>query len=149
MFRSRVNCTVICELAKLETEVICDSDGICPSWRSRGVVTEDAIVSALAPGRNVETTMVGKSTSGSAATGSCLNPTSPTRSSPIIRSVVAMGRRMKGSEMDPWSSAPPPCEAGPPAMGSPGRSGRGSRGSAASRSARIGPGGGPLAARVA
>ncbi len=51
MFRSRVNCTVICEFAKLETDAICVNDGICPSWRSRGVVTDEAIVSALAPGR--------------------------------------------------------------------------------------------------
>ena len=59
MFRSSVNCTVICELAKLDTEVICESAGICPSCRSSGVVTDEAIVSALAPGRYVETTMVG------------------------------------------------------------------------------------------
>jgi hypothetical protein len=36
-----------------------DNEGICPNWRSRGVVTAEDIVSALAPGRNVETTMVG------------------------------------------------------------------------------------------
>jgi hypothetical protein len=59
MGRSSVNWSVICELAKLLTLVICASDGICPNWRSSGVVTDEAIVSALAPGRNVETTMVG------------------------------------------------------------------------------------------
>ena len=51
MLRSRSNCSVICELPKLDTEVIWLSDGICPNWRSSGVVTADAMVSALAPGR--------------------------------------------------------------------------------------------------
>ena len=59
MSRSSVNCSVICELPKLETDVICDSDGTCPNWRSSGVVTDDAIVSALAPGSCVVTTIVG------------------------------------------------------------------------------------------
>ncbi len=59
MFRSRVNWRVICEVPKLETEVIWVSDGIWPSCRSSGVVTAEAMVSALAPGRSVETTMVG------------------------------------------------------------------------------------------
>src|SRR5271166_2003436 len=59
MLRSRSNCSVICEYPKLETLVICVRDGICPNWRSRGVVTADVIVSALPPGRYVETTIVG------------------------------------------------------------------------------------------
>ena len=37
---------------------------------SSGVATEDAMVSGLAPGSCAETTMVGKSTRGIAATGS-------------------------------------------------------------------------------
>ena len=59
MLRSRLNCSVICELPKLLTDVICVSAGTCPNCRSRGVVTDDAMVLALAPGRNVETTIVG------------------------------------------------------------------------------------------
>ena len=59
MLRSSSNCRVICEEPKLDTEVICESDGICPNCRSSGVVTAEAIVSALAPGSSVETTMVG------------------------------------------------------------------------------------------
>ncbi len=59
MFRSSVNWRVICELLKLEMLVIDDSEGICPNWRSSGVVTLDAIVSAEPPGRVVETTIVG------------------------------------------------------------------------------------------
>jgi hypothetical protein len=35
------------------------SDGICPNWRSSGVVTAVAIVSALPPGKFVDTTIVG------------------------------------------------------------------------------------------
>ena len=59
MSRSRLNCSVICEVAKLDTDVICDSAGICPNCRSSGVVTAEAMVCALAPGRYVETTIVG------------------------------------------------------------------------------------------
>ncbi len=59
MLRSRLNCSVICELPKLDTEVICARAGICPNCRSSGVVTAEAMVSALAPGRVVATTMVG------------------------------------------------------------------------------------------
>ena len=39
---------------------------------SSGVATDDAMVSGLAPGRVADTVMVGKSTLGSAATGSRL-----------------------------------------------------------------------------
>ncbi len=59
MLRSRLNCSVICELAALDTDVSWASDGICPSWRSSGVVTAETIVSALAPGSSVDTTIVG------------------------------------------------------------------------------------------
>src|SRR5689334_16015498 len=59
MLRSSVNCSVTCELPKLDTDVICASDGICPNCRSSGVVTPEAMVSALAPGKVVEMTMVG------------------------------------------------------------------------------------------
>ena len=59
MLRSSENWSVICELPKLEMEVIWVSDGICPNWRSSGVVTAEAIVSALAPGSVVDTWMVG------------------------------------------------------------------------------------------
>src|SRR5689334_15468311 len=59
MLRSRLNWSVICDCPKLETLVICVSDGIWPNWRSSGVVTAEAIVSALAPGRRVETRIVG------------------------------------------------------------------------------------------
>ena len=47
-----------------------ESAGIWPNWRSSGAVTSDAMVSGLAPGSCVVTWMVGKSTCGSAETGS-------------------------------------------------------------------------------
>ena len=43
--------------------------------------------------------MVGKSTCGSGATGSSGNATMPISASAAISSEVAIGRRMKGSEM--------------------------------------------------
>ena len=47
-----------------------ESAGIWPNWRSSGAVTSDTMVSGEAPGSCVVTWMVGKSTCGSAATGS-------------------------------------------------------------------------------
>ena len=59
MLRDSSNWSVICELPKPDTDVICARPGIWPNCRSSGVVTADAIVSALAPGSRVETRMVG------------------------------------------------------------------------------------------
>ena len=71
MFRSRLNCSVICELPKLETLVICASDGICPNCRSSGVVTDDAIVSGARAGQAAwRRRWSGSRPAGSAATGS-------------------------------------------------------------------------------
>ncbi len=54
---------------ELDDVMLC-SDGILPSWPSSGDVTSAAMVSGLAPGNCVVTWMVGKSTCGSAETGS-------------------------------------------------------------------------------
>ena len=70
-----------------------------PNCRSSGVATDDAIVSGLAPGSDAETAMVGKSTCGSGDTGSSVNAAAPAGRWPTISSVVAIGRRMNGSEM--------------------------------------------------
>jgi hypothetical protein len=72
--------------------------GICESWRSSGVATETAIVSALAPAMLAVTWMVGKSICGNDATGRNGNAASPTNATAAISSDVATGRRMKGSE---------------------------------------------------
>jgi sugar/nucleoside kinase (ribokinase family) len=52
------------------SELIESSPSMAESSRSSGVATEVAIVSALAPGSCALIWMVGKSTSGRAATGS-------------------------------------------------------------------------------
>ena len=69
MLRSRSNCIVICDEPVLLLEVISVIPAIRPKLRSSGVVTADAIVSGLAPGRFAFTLMVGYSTCGSGATG--------------------------------------------------------------------------------
>ena len=50
-------------------EVIDVKPLICPNCRSSGVVTADAMTSGLAPGNCALTSMVGKSTAGSAEMG--------------------------------------------------------------------------------
>ena len=48
--RFRLNCRMMTELPPELLEVICCSPGICPNWRSRGAVTDEAMTSGLAPG---------------------------------------------------------------------------------------------------
>src|ERR1700690_4670071 len=80
---------------KLE-DVISVTPAMRPNWRSSGVATEEAMISGLAPGKLAATEMVGKSTCGSAETGSSLNATAPARAMATVRSAVATGRRMNG-----------------------------------------------------
>ena len=68
--RLRSNRRVISLVPSALDEVIDASPGICPSWRSSDAVIRVATVRGLAPGNWVVTSMVGKSTSGSAETGS-------------------------------------------------------------------------------
>ena len=51
------------------SEVICDKPLIWPNCRSKGVVTDDAMTSGLAPGYCAVTWIVGKSTGGRAEIG--------------------------------------------------------------------------------
>src|SRR4051812_19444474 len=60
--------------------------------------TDAAMVSALAPGRVALTAMVGKSTRGSADTGSSRNPNTPKAMIEAVISVVITGRRMQSSD---------------------------------------------------
>ena len=69
------------------------------------MATEEAIVSGLAPGRLADTEMVGKSTCGSADTGSNGQATMPTSRMPAISNEVAIGRRTNGAEMLTLGSA--------------------------------------------
>ena len=57
------------------------------------------MVCGLAPGNEADTTMVGKSTFGSAAIGNSVNVAIPNTRTPTISSAVAIGRRMKTWEM--------------------------------------------------
>src|SRR4051812_36966768 len=60
--------------------------------------TEAAMVSALAPGKVAVTAMVGKSTRGSAETGSRRKPNTPKAIMEAVISVVITGRRMQSSD---------------------------------------------------
>ena len=68
------------------------------SWRSMMPATDAAMVSALAPGKVAVTAMVGKSTRGSAETGSRRKPKMPNAMIDAVISVVMTGRRMQSSD---------------------------------------------------
>ena len=70
MLRLRSNCTVIDDWPSEEVEVMALTPEIVANCRSIGEATEAAMVSALAPGSVAVMLIVGKSTEGSAATGS-------------------------------------------------------------------------------
>ena len=70
MLRLSANCSVIDVLPKPLHDVIATSPGMAANCCSSGVATMVAMVSGLAPGKFAATVMVGKSTSGRAATGS-------------------------------------------------------------------------------
>src|SRR5271157_456770 len=98
MSRFKSNCKVTLVLPRLLEEVISVTDAMRPNWRSRGVATEEAMISGLAPGNPADTEMVGKSTCGSGDTGNSLKATAPARAMAAVRRVVATGRRMNGDE---------------------------------------------------
>src|SRR3954462_12620846 len=80
-------------------EVIESIPAIVLNWRSRGVATEEAIVSGLPPGRLAVICRVGKSTFGRSETGSPRKAKRPNPRIPSMTRVVMTGRRMNGSEM--------------------------------------------------
>src|SRR5262245_33198583 len=99
MLRFRSNWSTIWLAPSRLVEVISDTPAIRPNWRSSGVATDEAIVSGLAPGKTASTWITGNSTCGRDDTGSVRYATMPARSSATLRSVVAIGRLMKGSAM--------------------------------------------------
>src|SRR6185436_10294598 len=120
MSRLRSNCSTIAVEPRLLVDVISVTAAMCPNWRSSGAATEVAIVSGLAPGSAAETWIVGKSTCGSAATGSRANASAPLSASARVNSVVAIGRRMNGSAIENASrdrGAPPLCGGASERMG--------------------------------
>src|SRR5690242_7113439 len=80
-------------------EVIESMPAMVENCFSRGVATEEAIVSGLAPGREAFTWMVGKSTFGRSLTGSNRYAKMPKIKIAAMTSVVMIGRLMKVSEM--------------------------------------------------
>src|SRR5215467_4809312 len=99
ILRDRSNCSVIEVTPTPLNDVIWLSDGIEVNCCSSGVATADAIVLGLAPGYCALLLIVGKSTLGTAATGSRLYAPMPNTRTPSINSEVPIGRRMNGSEM--------------------------------------------------
>src|SRR5580658_2611469 len=99
MLRLRSNCIVMLVDPKLLDEVISVTDAMRPNCRSRGVATDEAMVSGLAPGNDADTDTVGKSTCGSGDTGSIRKATIPARPIAMVKSVVATGRLMNSSDM--------------------------------------------------
>src|SRR5208337_912578 len=98
MLRFKSNCMVMLVVPRLLEEVISVMPAILPNWRSRGVATEEAMISGLAPGRPAPTEIVGKSTWGRGETGNSRKATAPASAMAAVRSVVATGRRMNGAE---------------------------------------------------
>src|ERR1700693_1493725 len=98
ILRSRVNCSVMFVLPRLDDEVIWSTPAIVENCFSSGVATADAIVSGLAPGRLAFTVIVGKSTVGRALTERRRYEVMPKKRIPVITSTVVTGRRMNSSE---------------------------------------------------
>src|SRR5215813_3225052 len=98
-FRFKSNCSTMLLAPSVLVDVISVTPAIRPNWRSRGVATEEATVSGLAPGRTACTAMTGNSTEGREATGRKRYASAPTSSSAMLSSEVATGRLMKGAEM--------------------------------------------------
>ena len=74
------------------TDVIESTPEMAANSRSSGVAIEAAMVAGLAPGKRVDTEMVGKSNFGRAATGRKMYPIMPTRTIPTVNEVVMTGR---------------------------------------------------------
>src|SRR6185437_10049986 len=91
MWRFSSNCREIRVLPIELDDVISVTPATWLNWRSSGVATEEAMTSALAPGRPAETEMVGKSTCGSGETGSTEKPAMPAMATAAVSSVVATG----------------------------------------------------------
>src|SRR3954463_12847333 len=98
MLRLRSNWIVMTLVPCDELDDIEEMPAIVDSWRSMMPATEAAMVSALAPGKVAVTEMVGKSTLGSAETGSSRNPKIPNAIIEAVMSVVITGRRIQSSE---------------------------------------------------
>src|SRR6201992_377626 len=98
MSRFRSNCRVIDVVPSELADVISLTPAMWPNCRSSGVAIDDAMISALAPGKLAPTAIVGKSTCGSGDTGSTTNAIAPATATAIVSSVVATGRSINVDE---------------------------------------------------
>src|SRR5579871_130963 len=98
ILRFRSNCSVMPVDPSELVEDISVTAAMCENWRSSGVAIDDAVISGLAPGSPAFTEMVGKSTCGSGDTGNKRYATAPAKMIATTSSVVAVGRRMNGSD---------------------------------------------------
>src|SRR6516165_7875015 len=80
------------------TDVSSLTPAISPIRRSSGAATVAATVSGSAPGSVALTRTAARSVFGRLETGRLKYATAPARKSPIERSVVPIGRRIKGAE---------------------------------------------------
>ncbi|MCY1366983.1 hypothetical protein D9M69_538950 [compost metagenome] len=109
MLLSRVNCRVRLVEPSALLEVIWVTPGMALNCTSRGVATEEAMVSGLAPGSCAATWMVGNSASGNGATGRRGNAMTPSSTRANVSRTVATGWSMHQAEIEPWPFiAPPP-----------------------------------------
>src|SRR5882724_7339789 len=128
MSRLRSNWRMMPVDPRVLDEVISDTPAIRPNCRSKGVATEDAMVSGLAPGSAAETEIVGKSTCGRGETGNRVNAAMPESAIAMVSKVVATGLRMKIAETFMAAlrrdAIPAPIAPEPPASPGNGKTGR-------------------------
>lgn len=98
MFLSRVNCRISVVEPRALLLVIWVMPGMALNCTSSGVATDEAMVSGLAPGNWAVTWMVGKSASGSGATGRRGKAMAPSSTRAKVSSRVAMGWSMHQAE---------------------------------------------------
>src|SRR6202165_313068 len=98
MLRLSSNWMTIAVVPCDDVDDIDEMPAMVESWRSIGPATDAAMVSALAPGKVAVTAMVGKSTLGSAETGSRRKPNTPNAMIDAVSNVVMTGRRIHSSE---------------------------------------------------
>ena len=96
-FRSKVSVTL--ELPVPLRDVISSTPAIVVNCRSSGLATDAAMMTGSPPGRFAETLIVGYSTAGRSLIGSARYATTPNSAIAAISKLVAIGRRMKVSEM--------------------------------------------------
>src|ERR1700759_3069432 len=86
-------------LPTLLREGMSSTSGMAPRCRSRGVATELAMTSGLAPGSDAVTKIAGASILGRGATGRSPKAAMPHKAAPNVNRIVATALRIRGPEM--------------------------------------------------